>query len=199
MEVGVIMKSAVKPKSKNINIRAGESITIETNCRVFKESFDGVELIVEGYPELKLGCHKLDHQYTITELNTGMMVLTCDESENYMQLIINKIGDMLMALRTDYYQKQIERFKILPSYYDWLKMWNELEGILQLKDLKKYCSGRFSQNVLELGLLEHEIYVKNRKDNQSSNDFYDGKSCKNYILERYGVRAIELIEKLSSY
>ena len=192
------MKS-IKSKSQIINIKAGNQITIETNCRVFKEAFDGVELIVENYPELKLGCHKLDHKYTITEIPSGMMILKCDESEDYMQLLINKIGDILMTMRTERYTKQIERIKNLPTYYDWLKMWEELEKILQLKDLRKYCTGRLSQNVLELGLLEHEIYLKNRVSDQSSNGFYEGKSCKTYILDNYGERTIELIEKLSSY
>jgi len=193
------MKSTKISKSQKINVKDGKLITIETNCQVFKQSAIGVELIVENHPELRLGCHKLDHEYTITELNTGMMVLTCDESEDYMQLLINKIGDILMAMRTEYYLKQVERFKILPSEYEWIKMWKELEDILQLKDLRKYCTGRLSQNVLELGLLEHEIYIKNRVENQSSDDFYSGKSCKTYILNKYGKRAIELIEKLSSY
>jgi len=192
------MKS-IKSKSQIINIKAGNQISIETNCRVYKEVFDGVEFIVENYPELKLGGHKLDNQYTVTELSSGMMILKCDELEDYMQMIINKIGDMLMALRTERYFKQVERFKILPTYYDWLKMWEELENLLKLKDLRKYCTDRLLQNVLELGLLEHEIYIKNRVEQQSSDDFYDGKSCKTYILDKYGSRAIELIEVLSSY
>ena len=197
------MKSNALPKIKKqiINIKAGKQITIETNCRVFKQGFIGVELIVEQYPELKLGGHKLDYQYIITELLSGMRIFTCNESENYMQLIINKVDDILMAIRTDYYLKQVERFKTLPSEYEWLKLWDELETILQLKELRKHTTGRLSQNVLELGLLEDEIYLKNRKDGQSSNEFYNGKSCKNYILNNYRerTRAIELIERLSSY
>ena len=195
------MKSSTSTKTKNqkIKVIAGELIKIETNCRVFKQSFDGVELFVEGYPELKLGGHKENHQYTITELNTGMKVLICNESENYMQLLINKIGDILMVMRTERYQKQVERFKILPSEYEWLKMWEELEIILQLKDLSKYCTGRLSDNVLELGLLENEIYLKNRIGQQSRDKFFNEKSCRTYILENHGARAIELIERLSSY
>jgi len=193
------MKSSVKSKSQKINIKAGQLIQIETNCRVFKEVFDGVELIVEQYTGLKLGAHYIDSTHTITELTSGMMIFKCNQSEDYMQLIIDKLDLILEVIGTERYRKQVERLKILPSEYEWLKMWGELESILQLKDLRKYCTGRLSQNVLELGLLEHEIYVKNRIGQQSSNDFYGGKSCKTYILNNYGVRVIELIEKLSSY
>jgi hypothetical protein len=196
------MKSATltKPKKQKIKVKGGEIIQIETNCQVFKQLFDGVELIVEQYPELKLGGHKLDHQYTITELHSGMRILTCDESEDYMQLLINKIENILDVINTERYQKQIERFTTLPSEYEWENMWKELETILQLQDLRKYVTGRLSQNVLELGLLEQEIYLKNRTGQQQSRDkFFNGKSCRTYILENHGTRAIEIIEKLSRY
>ncbi len=196
------MKSSTKlPKSKNqkIKVKGGEQITIETNCRVYKEAYDGVELILEGYPELKLGANKEDYTYTITELNSGMMVFTCPESEDYLQLVINKIDSILEVIKTERYLKEVERLKILPSKYEWLKMWEELETILQLKDLRKYCTGRLSDNVLELGLLENEIYLKNRIGQQSRDKFFNEKSCRTYILENHGARAIELIERLSSY
>jgi len=195
------MKSSTltKPKNQQIKIKAGNLITIETNCQVFKQGFIGAELIVEQYPELKLGGHKKDHQYFVTELTSGMLILTCDESENYMQSLINKTDTILAVMKTERYQKQVERFKILPTEYEWLKMWEELETLLQLDSLRRFTTGRLSQNVLELGLLEHEIYIKNRKANQSSDNFYNGKSCKTYILNNYGSRAIELIEILSSY
>jgi len=193
------MKTNTKSKVHKIKIKGGEQISIETNCQVYKESFDGVELIVENYPELKLGAYYKDSNITITELNSGMMILNCSEAENYMQMVIDKINITMEVMKTDRYHKQVEKLKNLPSYYEWLKMWEELENILQLKDLRKYCTGRLSQNVLELGLLENEIYLKNRIGNQSSDDFYNRKSCKTYILETYGFRAIKLIERLSSY
>lgn len=195
---GIKMKTTIKSKNQKIKVRAGEPIQIEINCRVYKECQDGVELIVEGYPEIKLGANKECHTYTITELNSGMAVFTCSESENYLQLVINKINSILEIIKTDQYLKQVERLKILPTKYDWLKMWEELETILQLNDLQRYTTGRLSQNVLELGLLENEIYLNNRTGQQSSENFFNGKSCKTYILDNYGARTIELIERLSS-
>ena len=188
-----------KSKNQKIKVKGGELITIEANCRVYKESFDGVKLIVEEYPELKLGANKEDYTYTITELNSGMMVFTCSESENYLQLVINKIDSILEVIKTERYLKEVERLKFLPLKYDWLKMWGELENILQIPELIKYTTGRFSVNVLELGLLENEIFIRNRTGNESSDKFFNGKSCKSYILEKYGSRAIELIEALSKY
>ena len=193
------MKSSTISKTQKIKVKTGEQITIETNCRAFKQSFDGVELIVEGYPELKLGGHYIDNATTITELQSGMRLFTCPESENYFQMIINNVDKMLEVIKTDQYLKQVERMKILPTEYEWRKLWKELEGILQLQDLRKFCTGRLSANVLELGLLEQEIYLKNKIGHQSSEKFYNSKSCKTYILNNYGARAIELIEVLSSY
>ena len=193
------MKSATISKSQKIKVKAGELITIETNCQSFKQSFDGVELIIEQYPELKIGGHKVDHEYTITELQSGMRIFTCPESEDYLQILINNIGKILEVIRTERYFKLVERMKILPTEYERRRMWEELESILQLKDLRKYTTGRLSANVLELGLLEQEIYLKNKIGHQSSEKFYNGKSCKTYILNNYGTRAIELIEILSSY
>lgn len=39
------MKTITKPKQQKIKVKAGEQITIETNCRVFKQSFRSIELI----------------------------------------------------------------------------------------------------------------------------------------------------------
>ena len=127
------------------------------------------------------------------------MVFSCSESEDYLQMVINNVNNILEGMKTDQYLKQVERMKILPSEYEWRKMWKELETILQLKDLRKFTTGRLSANVLELGLLEQEIYLKNKIGHQSSEKFYNSKSCKTYILNNYGARAIELIEVLSSY
>lgn len=193
------MKANKTSKNQKIKIMAGSLIQIETNCRVFKQLFDGVELIVENHPDIKLGAHKINSNYIVTELNSGMLVFSCGESEDYLQLVINKVNSIPEVMKTDQYLKQVERLKILPSEYEWLEMWKELENIFQIPELRKYCTGRLSQNVLELGLLEHEIYLKNSIKNQSSKKFFNGKSCKEYILDNYGERAIELIEILSRH
>lgn len=184
---------------KKIKVIVGELIKIETNCRIFKQFVDGVELIVEGYPELRLGANKENDKYTITELNSGMMVFTCSESKNYLQLIINKIDSILEVVKTEQYIKQVEKFKILPSEEKWIEMWKELETILELKDFKKICESKVFYNILVLELLEQEIYLKNREVSQSRDKFFNGKSCKKYILDNYGERAIELVETLSRY
>lgn len=193
-------KTMTKSKQQSIKVKAGNQITIETNCRVFKQSFDGVELIIEGYPDIRLGAHYIGGTYTITELHSGMMLFNCPESENYMQLVINMIDKIIEVKGTKQYLDQVERFKIIPSEYEWRKLWEELENIIQIPELRKIITGRLSANVLELGLLEHEIYLKNRIGQQQSSDkFYNNQSCKTYILKNYGSRAIELIEILSNH
>ena len=116
MGQGNIKKSPWRDGRKRVQNESQEwkVITIETNCRVHKEAVNGVELIIEGYPELKLGAHYIQPNYTITELNSGTMLFSCSEKENYLQKVIDSIDPLVQIMRTDYYLKQVERLKIIP-------------------------------------------------------------------------------------
>ena len=183
-----------------MRITTGDQITIEINCRAYKDTVTGVPLTVKGHPEIKLGVYRAKEEYIVTELNTGGMVFICPEKANYLQVVINYIDRIIDAMQTEYYRQQVERMKMIPFKRDWEAMWVELGTIFEIPDFKDCCRHRLSAyNILDLVTLEEEIYSRYRVGFETREQLFGGASFRDYIFTKFGERAVRLVEGLSSH